>query len=337
MKAFYGLVAFGLIGFGLFALGIAYNQFADPLAIDEPAVLEVRSGQTAIGLLQVLVQRDWAVTLPPRPLIQLALKLNPQWAEVRAGHYRVYPGDSLLSVAQRIRTGEVDTFQVTVIEGTRARELLQQLAQQEGVVDDMSALSADEIMARINPEWTYLEGAFLPETYRFPWGTPLSQILQRMHQAMTTALAEAWAQCQPETCRLTSPSELLVLASIIEKETGVAAERTEISGVFHRRLRKNMRLQTDPTVIYGLGDSFDGNLTRVHLRTDTPWNTYTRAGLPPTPICLPGRDSLLAAAQPKAGSSLYFVATGKGAHVFSDTLAEHQKAVHKYQLKRRNP
>lgn len=323
-----------LIGYLVFALGEAKNRLSDPLTLEEPTVLEVRRGQTALGLLWQFSEEGWLAHGFPTPLVQLALKVRPEWATVRAGHYRVYPGDSILSLGNRIRSGEVETFDFTVIEGTRAQELLEDLSHQQGVTDDLNGANGEAVMARIDPEWDFVEGAFLPETYKFPWGTKLSKALTQMHQAMTSALADAWKLCRPDTCALKSKTELLILASIIEKETGAAEERKEISGVFHRRLRKKMRLQTDPTVIYGLGDDFDGNLTRAHLRTDTPWNTYTRFGLPPTPICLPGRDSLIAAAQPQEGTSLYFVATGQGTHVFSDNLADHQRAVRKYQLNR---
>ncbi len=323
-----------LLGIGTFALGLTANRLADPLRIDQAQVFDVGRGQTALGVLQQFMTRGWlAPGTPPLPVLQIGLKLFPEWSQLRAGHYRIYPGDSLLSLATRMREGEVATVDITMIEGLRTQDLLSLLQDTDGIVDDLDGRSGAELMAAINPNWAYAEGVFLPETYRFPWGTPQSAVLRQMHRALESVLEQAWKLCTPERCALTSAEELLVLASIIEKETGVAHERTEISGVFHRRLRKNMRLQTDPTVIYGVGDAFDGNLTRKHLRTDTPWNTYTRGGLPPTPICLPGRDSLFAAAQPKPGTSLYFVATGQGAHVFSDTLADHQRAVRKYQLK----
>ncbi len=335
MKALLTLAAIAVLLISAWVLGLSVNRLADPLLLAESRVFEVPRGQTAQGVLHQFAEQGWLTAdVPPAPVLQLGLRLFPEWSHLRAGHYRVYPGDSLLSVARRMRAGDVATIDITLIEGLRTKDLLQLLRNTDGIVDDLDGRSGDQLMAEINPEWPYAEGVFLPETYRFPWGTRMSRVLRQMHQALEATLEQAWALCTPERCALKTREELLVLASIIEKETGVASERTEISGVFHRRLRKKMRLQTDPTVIYGVGDAFDGNLTRAHLRTDTPWNTYTRGGLPPTPICLPGRDSLFAAAQPKAGTSLYFVATGQGAHVFSDTLAEHQRAVRKYQLKR---
>jgi UPF0755 protein len=175
------------------------------------------------------------------------------------------------------------------------------------------------------------EGWFLPETYRFPRGTTDLELLRIAHEAMQRALEAAWA-ARHDPLPLQTPYEALIMASIIEKETGLAEERPQIAGVFARRLERGMRLQTDPTVIYGLGAEFEGRLRRVHLQTDTPYNTYTRGGLPPTPIALPGRDSLAAAVQPLEGRTLYFVATGRpdGSHYFSETLEEHNRAVQRY-------
>jgi UPF0755 protein len=184
-------------------------------------------------------------------------------------------------------------------------------------------------MARFGCTDCPAEGRFLPETYFFLRASSDLALLERAYLAMEDALAEAWAQ-RAEDLPIDSPDELLILASLIERETGAPFERPEVAGVFKRRLQRGMRLQTDPTVVYGLDDSFDGRIRRVHLRTDHPWNTYTRHGLPPTPIALPGRASLQAAANPAAGTALYFVSKGDGSHQFSDTLAEHNAAVDRY-------
>jgi UPF0755 protein len=191
--------------------------------------------------------------------------------------------------------------------------------------------SGEEIMARLGRSGEHPEGWFLPETYRFPRGTSDLDFLRVAHDAMVAALEATWEERQ-DSLPFDSPYQALILASIIEKETGLAAERREIAGVFVRRLQRGMRLQTDPTVIYGAGPDFEGRLRRVHLDTDTPYNTYTRAGLPPTPIALPGRASLAAAVQPLEGRTLYFVATGRpdGSHAFSETLEEHNRAVQRY-------
>ena len=189
-------------------------------------------------------------------------------------------------------------------------------------------------MARLGRPGVYPEGWFLPDTYHFPAGFTDEAFLRRAMLAMDQRLAEIWNRRTPDA-PVNDPYQALILASIIEKETGVAAERAEIAGVFARRLRQGMRLQTDPTVIYGLGEVFDGNLRRRDLETDTPYNTYTRQGLPPTPIALPGVAALEAAVHPAAGDALYFVADGHGGHVFSTTLEAHNQAVRRYQLKER--
>ena len=188
---------------------------------------------------------------------------------------------------------------------------------------DLEAITLfmSELVAADNPE-----GWFLPETYQFARGYDARTLIRRAHADMQEALQQAWESRIPDH-PVSTPYELLILASIIERETALEEERTEVSGVFVRRLQTGMRLQTDPTVIYGLGDAYDGDIRKKDLQTDTPYNTYTRNGLPPTPIALPSRASLLAAAQPKSGKSLYFVANGQGGHTFSDTLEDHQKAV----------
>ena len=191
-------------------------------------------------------------------------------------------------------------------------------------------------MRRLGSEGVHPEGQFYPDTYSFPRGTTELEVLRQAHQALKDVLATVWEQRQ--TLALRNSYEALVLASIIEKETALGSERRRIAGVFSRRLQRGMRLQTDPTVIYGLGDSFDGNLRRVDLDTDTPYNTYTRAGLPPTPIALPGGEALRAAVAPDDRESLYFVATGDpdGSHYFSTSLAEHNWAVARYLARVRN-
>lgn len=194
-------------------------------------------------------------------------------------------------------------------------------------------MTPEQIMAHLGLPGEHPEGRFFPDTYRVARNTPASAVLRQAAQAMERQLAQAWAQRHPDN-PLKSPREALILASIIEKETGSGADRAMIAGVFANRLRIGMRLQTDPTIIYGLGASFDGNLRRIDLQTDGPYNTYTRAGLPPTPIALPGRASLMAAVQPASTRALYFVARGDGSSHFSETLSEHNDAVRRYILKR---
>ena len=190
-------------------------------------------------------------------------------------------------------------------------------------------MSDEQLMAELKIEAPSLEGQFLPETYQFVKGDSDLMVMQRSHQALNKVLDDAWASRSADV-KLKTPYELLILASIIEKETAEASERTTISGVFHRRLLKGMKLQTDPTVIYGVGDAYAGDITRAHLKKDTPYNTYTRKGLTPTPIAMASEASIKAAAQPKAGKAMYFVANGKGGHTFSNTYDAHLKAVKQY-------
>lgn len=268
--------------------------------------------------------------LPPELGLRLYLRWQPQWAALRVGTYDLRDGESIRDLLVRMRRGDVAQRTITVVEGRTAREVYAELRRAQGIRDD---LGIDDVAALAEPfDVPWIEGRWLPESYVVDWDSRLSALLQRMQQAMTAAVEDIWPLCQPPSCQLRTPEELIILASIIEKETGVAEERDIISGVFHRRLALGMRLQTDPTVIYGIGPGFNGDLTRADLRRDTPWNTYTRSGLPPTPICLPGRASLLAAAQPRAGDSLFFVSRGDGTHVFSRTLDQHNAAVRKYQL-----
>ena len=212
------------------------------------------------------------------------------------------------------------------------RRLREALAQVETLDQTLADVSDTELMERLGKPNVHPEGQFLPDTYRYTRGMTDFDVLQIAHRALHQTLDDQWDK-RPPNIELNSAYEVLTLASIIEKETGVAAERPQISGVFNRRLRIGMRLQTDPTVIYGMGDAYEGNIRRRDLTTDTPYNTYTRHGLPPSPIALAGRDAIHAALHPQKGEALYFVARGDGSHQFSATLEQHNAAVRKYQLK----
>ncbi|WP_334133066.1 endolytic transglycosylase MltG [Silanimonas lenta] len=250
---------------------------------------------------------------------------------LKAGEYALAPNASPEAVLRQMVEGRVITYRFTLVEGWSMRELRAAIARDPVLVDDIAGLDDAALMAELGRAGVPAEGRFLPETYLFTRGDRASRLLGRAADAMDRALAEAW-EGREDGLPIRSPEELLVLASIIEKETGKAEERPEIAGVFVRRLRLGMRLQTDPTVIYGLGEAFDGNLRRRDLETDTPFNTYTRHGLPPTPIAMPGRAALEAAARPLPGDTLYFVSRGDGSHVFSRTYDEHRAAVRRYQL-----
>lgn len=251
--------------------------------------------------------------------------------KLKVGEYALDDTLTPRELLLRMRQGRVLQHRVTIVEGWNIRQLRAALQRAEPLLHETDALDDAELMRRLGFPDQHPEGRFLPETYVYQRGDSDLDVLKRAHAAMEKELAAAWA-ARSDDLPLASPYEMLILASIIEKETGLAAERPQIAGVFARRLKQGMRLQTDPTVIYGIGSAYDGNIRKVHLTTDTPYNTYTRAGLPPTPIAMPGKDALLAAARPAAGDALYFVAVGdgSGAHVFSATYAEHNAAVARY-------
>ncbi len=245
---------------------------------------------------------------------------------LKAGEYELYAGITPPEFLRLLEKGEVVRYRFTLVEGWTYQQVVDALYADPvlgpWLRDKVSETSLRSAHALLGPA----EGSLLPETYVFTRDENALQVLDWAADAMNLALAEAWDLRAPDH-PVKSPYELLILASIIEKETALNSERAEVSGVFVRRLQKGMRLQTDPTVIYGLGDAYDGDIRRSDLEMDTPYNTYTRFGLPPTPICMPGRASLQAAARPASGDALYFVADGKGGHVFSATLEEHQRGV----------
>jgi len=255
-------------------------------------------------------------------------------SRIHRGEYRLTGAPTAAEILDQLVAGAVIEYQVTLPEGITLARALAILAGEEALAGGLSGVDDPRLLA-LAPARPSAEGLFLPETYRYRRGESDWAVLQRAHSALERELAEAWAARAP-ALPLDGPYEALVLASIVERETAVPAERDRIAGVFLRRLDRGMRLQTDPTVIYGLGGAFDGNLRREHLKDDSnPYNTYRHHGLPPTPIALPGRAALRAAVQPAEGSALYFVARGDGSHVFSDTLEAHRRAVREYQLKRR--
>ena len=251
--------------------------------------------------------------------------------KLKVGEYALQPAPTPRELLVRMRQGKVLQYRFTIIEGWNIRQLRAAIARARPLKQESGAMSDAELMAALGAPGQHPEGRFLPETYVYQRTDSDLDVLKRAHSAMEQAVAQVWEQ-RADHLPINSPVELLTLASIVEKETGLASERPQIAGVFSRRLTLGMRLQTDPTVIYGIGSAYDGNIRKVHLTTDTPYNTYTRAGLPPTPIAMPGRDALRAAAHPAAGQSLYFVALGDGSggHEFSATYAEHTAAVARY-------
>lgn len=295
-----------------------------PLAV---TTIEVEPGQSghsvALSLAPSLSRFDRA----------LLFRVFPQLAEVKAGQYAFASNLSLVDALRAVSDGDSVVHRFTIPEGLTVAEIVSRLQTTDGV--SASDMSPGDLLALLDPPFQHPEGAFLAETYLWKSERAPTEILSLAHRALQDALEAAWmARTEAVDAVLTSPYELLILASIVEKETALALERPRVAGVFIERLRRGMRLQTDPTVIYGLGDRFDGNLTRAHLRELTPYNTYRIDGLPPTPIAVVGPEALLAVARPEITGELYFVADGKGGHVFARTLEEHNDNVRKYQLKR---
>jgi len=258
---------------------------------------------------------------------RLLMRLEPRLYQ--AGEYRLKRGITPRQFLTKLSGGDVIQYRITLVEGWTFKQLAAALSANpvlghEFALEDPGSWSS--VSATLGVD--HPEGWFLPETYQFVRGDTDRDILNRAHAAMQTALEEAW-QSRDDDLPIETPYELLILASIIEKETSLDEERSLVAGVFTRRLQQGMRLQTDPTVIYGMGDNFDGDIRRRDLKADTEYNTYTRHGLPPTPISMPSRESLLAAAHPAPGDALYFVADGKGGHTFSATHEAHQQAVKK--------
>lgn len=317
------------------ALGLLWQRtqgFADrPLQLDDNEhVLLVKPGD---GFNAVLAKVRRLGITQGNDLEWKALATMLQVAgHLQVGEYAVDAGMTPRQLLLRLGQGEVIQRKFTIVEGWNFRQVRTAVQGNAQLVDEIARLSDTEIMARLGRKGVHPEGRFLPETYVFTRGADELSILSRAAEAMDRALAGAWAS-RDRSLAFKSPDELLTLASIVEKETGLASERPQIAGVFVRRLRLGMRLQTDPTVIYGIGSAYDGNIRKADLERDTPYNTYVRFGLPPTPIAMPGQAALEAAAHPADGDALYFVAHGNGGHYFSADLAEHNAAVRKYQLK----
>ena len=267
----------------------------------------------------------------PRYLVLLG-KFKGQANNIKTGEYLFEPGTTTSQLLDQIVKGSTIQYSATIVEGWNIWEMMAALQQNEYLEHTLKGLKPGQIMEKLGKPGEHPEGRFLPDTYHFPKGTTDVAFLKRAYEAMETVLAEEWEKRQPNL-PLKTPYEALILASIVEKETAVPSERNAIAGVFVRRLNKRMRLQTDPTVIYGIGENFDGNIRKKDLVTDTPYNTYRRHGLTPTPIAMPGVDAIRAALNPADGDALYFVARGDGSHEFSATLKQHNNAVIKYQLK----
>lgn len=317
---------------GIWLVHTQRSAMEHPLPIgDEPFVYTVPNGASIARVARDLE----AAGIVESPL---RLVLEARWSgdasRIKAGEYALKPGLTPSGLIDLLVEGVVIQHPFTIIEGWTFRELRRRIAESEGLVRTLEDLSDAEVMAKLGHPEMHPEGRFFPETYHFPSGATDLQLLSRAFDAMAGYLESAWARRVPDL-PLSSPDEALVLASIVEKETGAAEERARIAGVFVSRLRRGMRLETDPTVIYGLGDDFDGNLTRADLRRDTPYNTYTRKGLPPTPIAIASAAAIDAVVAPIEDGSLFFVSKGDGRHVFSSNYDDHRKAVYRYQIRAR--
>lgn len=319
---------------GLLLAVVAWQQHSalqQPLKLDAEYFVEVPAGATPGGVLNrlqvdgVLDQAFW---------LRLYWRFNLREQALHSGEYRVVPGNTALDLLSLWRRGEVVQYSLTLVEGWNFRQLRSALQRETRLDQQLAELSDEQLMERLGLPGLNPEGRFFPDTYRFVRGMSDLDLLKQAHARLEQVLAEEWAR-RAEGLPYKDPYEALIMASMIEKETGVPEERGEIAGVFVRRLRLGMRLQTDPTVIYGMGERYNGRITRADLREPTPYNTYTIDGMPPTPIALVGREAINAALNPADGSSLYFVAKGDGSHVFSNTLEQHNRAVREYQLKRR--
>lgn len=305
-----------------------------PLTIpDDGAVFEIRPGSALSTIGNELAEQG--ILMNPN-IFRWYAQLTGHAGSIRAGEYLIEQGTSPRALLDKFVAGDVQLYSFTIVPGWTYREMIEAMAAHPAVEHNITVEDWPRLLESLMATATHPEGMFLPETYRFPKGTSDEDILAQSYELMRETLDAEW-RGREENLPVSSPYEALVLASIIEKETARADERAKISGVFVRRLQKHMRLQTDPTVIYGIGESFDGNLTRRHLQTDTPYNTYTRAGLPPTPIALPGKAAIHAALHPAAGRELYFVATGigDGSHQFSETKEQHNAAVREYLARQR--
>ena len=321
------ILIMGLLIAGLLA-GAASWWLNQPLALSSETVdLSIEPGTSPRGVAQAAAEAG--VDVNPT-LLFWWFRISGDARQIRAGSYELARGATPRTLLQMLVRGEESLRSVTLVEGWNWRQVRQALSRAEQLRPDTENLSDEMIMSQLGRAGLPAEGRFFPDTYTYAKGSSDLAVLRRALHAMEKQLDAAWAQRAPDT-PLKTPTEALILASIVEKETGKPGDRAMISGVFVNRLRIGMMLQTDPTVIYGLGEAFDGNLRKRHLQADTAWNTYTRAGLPPTPIAMPGKASLLAAVQPAQTKALYFVARGDGSSQFSATLDEHNRAVNKFQ------
>ncbi|HKS14197.1 MAG TPA: endolytic transglycosylase MltG [Pseudomonas sp.] len=324
-----GLILAGLaLGWSAWKINSTLEQ---PLQVTQERLLDVPTG-TNPNRMFYRMEADGL--LKDALWLRLYWRFNMINVPLHTGEYRLTPGMTVEDLFEVWRRGEVVQYSMTLVEGWTFRQVRTALARHEKIRQTLDGLSDSEVMDRLGHTGVFPEGRFFPDTYRFVRGMSDVELLQQAYMRLDEVLAQEWAQ-RTTDLPYRDPYQALIMASLVEKETGVPQERGQIAGVFIRRLRLGMMLQTDPTVIYGMGERYNGRITRGDLREPTPYNTYTNAGLPPTPIAMVGREAIHAALNPATGSSLYFVAKGDGSHIFSDDLDAHNSAVREYQLKRR--
>ncbi|KLN66316.1 endolytic transglycosylase MltG [Vibrio sp. VPAP30] len=297
-----------------------------PLQIEESQIFTIASGTSFNRVLEQLTESKMIDT---SDVVKLVRRFHPELAQLRAGTYLLVSDSTLKSALKQFKQGKEHQFSITFVEGSNFKEWQETIQNAPYLKHELDGLSEAEIAEKLGVQHQKLEGLLLAETYHYTFGASDLDILKRAADKLQMVLDEHWATRQDKLPLKTS-YDALILASIIEKETAVESERERVAAVFVNRLNKRMRLQTDPTVIYGMGDKYDGNIRKKDLRTPTPYNTYTIFGLPPTPIAMPGEASIQAALNPEDSNYLYFVASGNGGHVFSKTLAEHNRAVRAY-------
>lgn len=317
-----------LLGYGAWKYDAALKQ---PLNLTQEQLLDVPAGATPSGTFNRLEAEG---VLDGAFWLRLYWRFNLDGQPLHSGEYRMTPGMTAQGLIGLWQRGEVVQYSLTLVEGWNFRQVRSALAKHEKIVQTLAGLSDSEVMDKLGHPGVFPEGRFFPDTYRFVRGMTDVEFLKKAYNRLDDVLAQEWSKRAPDA-PYTDPYQALIMASLVEKETGVPEERGQIAGVFVRRLKVGMLLQTDPTVIYGLGERYNGKLTRAHLKEANPYNTYMIAGLPPTPIAMVGREAIHAALNPVPGSSLYFVARGDGSHIFSDNLDAHNAAVREFQLKRR--
>lgn len=333
IKKLFKLIAL-LIILASFVLGWYWNEYKiflqSPISLTNTQTFTIHRGNTVKQIAQSLQQQE---IIKHARYFHLYTRLSKQAGKIKAGEYNLKPGMTSVELVDLFVSGKVVQYSLTIVEGWTFKEAIEKINKDKNLLNTAALMDTAELLKQLNSPYDTLEGLIYPDTYKFPKGTTGLQFLKRSYKQLQKVLDQEWQQ-KAENLPLKTPYEALILASIVEKESGGNSERSKIAGVFIRRLNKKMRLQSDPTIIYGMGTRYKGNIRRRDIDEKTAYNTYQMDGLPPTPIALVGREAIHAVLHPDKGKSLYFVADGSGGHVFSKTLKEHNRAVRKYILKK---